>query len=849
MRHSGISILCLLGAACSEGAEPAAPQASGRVPGSADAVAVEQLQDVNSSFGIAPEDVGVDVDGVEIALNQLELTIEPAATVAQVNEALDETDARIVGSLPGLEFVLVEFPRTQTSTALRALADRLVDRSGIESAELLDFPVSNALPDNVEPGSTDALIVGHQLAVGASGVWAARSSLPGPGAAPLILIADFFGGGPPNDAFDVEADPADFPFSTPAEHGYHVLGILSGRFGGEGTERGRVTGLTSAPFRLSAVDLLGGGRNPNQRVHRAHLQRALLDRVEAASGPVVVNTSLGFACSTPRSAERRCSRAYAGRQAARWIRKVRFRELEERFVHVTTAGNIDVSGFEEAEFNSEFAGARLLGDLSYRGVPVPPLTNTVVVESFDYGEGFTPRCLFSGSKRGGDIAAAGVDVVSMTGANAGAGPRTGTSMAAPQVAGALWTLWALQPETPPEGLIAALLRTARDPLPASGGEGCANEASAPVLDARDTVLAADDAVALRGTGEPGQAPVRLAVLDVSGPSTEGCRHDCVFDEGDLSTLVDAFDAAEGELDFGPLDLNGNGRTGGDGTARMDLSVDNLPLFEEAVYTLAGGPVTLDEAAVRDIDVACFYAHSPLFTGDEQARDMFLANRCEPSGPAPGVSLLDWMTDASGVADARFGGRDDRDLFNLSDSSDMGPPPGGVAKSISASLPVNTPEVSALIQASASASSSFEFLEGARPRFRIMLDGMSQGRVAVNSAPDDLLSFLRGSASADASVVFTFEVEGELSFDLSGTLNSPSTGFVSLAQIEGGREVAVLANVRSADGAVPVAVDGVLGPGAYRMRAMITMETPARGDIRTELEESGSSMVELLLTTP
>lgn len=848
MRRLGITILCLLGAACSEDAEPAAQQVSDRVPGPGDAVALEQLRNVNTSFGIAPEDVGVDVDGVEIALNQLELAIEPTATVAQINEALVETNASIVSSLPCLEFVLVEFPRTQTSTSLRALADRLVERPGIEAAELLDFPVSNALPDNIEAGSTGALTVGHQLAVGASGVWAARSSLPNPEAAPLLLIADFFGGGPPNDAFDVAADPADFPFSTPAEHGYHVLGILSGRFGGEGTQRGRVTGLTSAPFRLSAVDLLSGGRNPNQRIHRAHLQRALLDRIEAASGPVVVNTSLGFACSTRVSAERRCSRASAARQAARWIRKVRFRELEERFVHVTTAGNLDVSGFDEAEYNSEFAGARLLGDLTYRGRPVSPLTNTVVVESFDYGEGFTPRCLFSGSKRGGDIAAAGVDVVSTTGANAGAGPRTGTSMAAPQVAGALWSLWALQPETPPEGLIAALLRTARDPLPASAGEGCAGETSAPVLAARDTVLAADDAVALRGPGEPSQAPVRLALLDVAGPSTEGCRQDCVFDERDLSTLVGAFDATEGELDFGPHDLNGDGRTGGDGTARLDLSVDNLPLFEEASYSLSGGSVTLDEVAVRDVDVACFYAHSPLFTGDEQARDTILGDRCEPSGPTPGVTLQAWTVVAGGIADARFGSSDDRDFFNLIDSSDIGSPPGNVAGSVSASLPVDTPEVSASIQASASASSDFEFLEGARPRFRVMLEGMSRGRVAVGSSPDNLLSFLQGSASADASVIFVFEVEGELNFDLSGTLNSPSTGFVSLAQIEGGRQV-VLANVRSADGAVPVAVDGLLGPGTYRMGAQITMETPANGQFRTELEESGSSMVDLLLTTP
>lgn len=158
MRRPGIIIPFLLGAACSEGGEPAAQQTPGRVPGSADAVAVEQLQDVNSSFGSAPEDVGVDVDGVEVALNQLELTIEPMATVAQVNEALDDVDARIVGSLPGLEFVLVELPRTQTI----ALCDVSVGIEPVSSP--LEGQVADTIPQR-ERRNSSATIYRHRAHV------------------------------------------------------------------------------------------------------------------------------------------------------------------------------------------------------------------------------------------------------------------------------------------------------------------------------------------------------------------------------------------------------------------------------------------------------------------------------------------------------------------------------------------------------------------------------------------------------------------------------------------------------------------------------------------------------------
>jgi hypothetical protein len=139
---------------------------------------------------------------------------------------------------------------------------------------------------------------------------------------------------------------------------------------------------------------------------------------------------------------------------------------------------------------------------------------------------------------------------------------------------------------------------------------------APALDAYAAVLAADGGAAV---------PARAAVLDAddTGQAAGAIR----FDEDDLTAFGDAFTAGAGAVDYGRYDLNGDGRTGGTATDRIDLDPAGTPQWGLVQRTVAGLPLTFDERALTDLDVLCYAAHTPLYQGDPALRDDFAEERC------------------------------------------------------------------------------------------------------------------------------------------------------------------------------------------------------------------------------
>ena len=91
----------------------------------------------------------------------------------------------------------------------------------------------------------------------------------------------------------------------------------------------------------------------------------------------------------------------------------------------------------------------------------------------------------------------GTEVWSLTGANNGAGNKTGTSMATPQVAGLAAYIWALNPSLTPQQVLERLQKTSRV---LKTDESC-SPTPQPVIDAYAAVLAADDQTALDKTIE------------------------------------------------------------------------------------------------------------------------------------------------------------------------------------------------------------------------------------------------------------------------------------------------------------------------------------------------------------
>jgi hypothetical protein len=585
---------------------PVPPQPTGPLTGDAAGLAKTAIQTVDVGDTYAQAEVSTDADGRRIVRTKIEILLHDSATVGQANALLNELEARITTSMAGQRWVVVRIPDPGTLDALEAIVARVEAKPYVWFVRRAVFPATNELPGNIEPDALDTDRIRHHLAVGAAGAWSARNAIVD---FPRVMIWDYFGDGPPDIELDynyVGSAATDFATGLPHFHGYHVAGIVAGRFGGRPTPRGRVTGMMPGLVQLSVVD--------DQKADPLDGQaRLLIQLASVAAGTVIVNTSIGWNCDTDTTC---LAEAEVREEAVSWIEKVRSAGLESRFLHVSAAGNVDElaarHGVREARYSWFTGAAALLTDLlDSAGNPVAPLTNVLMVENvrpgaFPYS---APRCLSEISFHSGHVGAIGSGVWSFTDAGTQTASLDGTSMAAPQVAGLAAYLLAVRPELTPQDL-SRIIRETAAPVPVESEPDCSSAAEpAPVIQPYEALLALD-----QPDGGIVQMPVRLALLDIDDNGT--------YTDSDLTAFLATWETAAGAADFGRGDLNNDRHTGGDGRRPFDLDVNGLHDGRPEAQVMGRNRV-FDEAGLTDVAIACYYAYSSLYTGDDAARDLLL----------------------------------------------------------------------------------------------------------------------------------------------------------------------------------------------------------------------------------
>ena len=589
------------------------------------------ITNVDTHDSVPDSEISKDVYGRRIARTKMMIVFKPDATAEEAFALLSDIDATITSSLEGARSVVVRIPDPGTLDAYDAIVSDIEDRAFVDFVMKGEMPGTTMLPAifSEPPATSELPYIDHHLAVHAHAAWNARNAIRH---SPQVLIADNFGdGAPTHNSINYTGIIYNFSNTTLDSHGYHVLGILAGIHGAHYT-----TGIFPDTINLHAIDGMAG-------LDWSTTLNRILQILSSNPGKWVVNTSIGYEVCTGINGH--CTKLEKARKwASTWIEEVRRLGLESRVLHVAAAGNIETPpgiNIRDAETDSTFASARLLSGLTDAlGNPLPNLTNTLIIENAvntvvdpNNIQPVKTKCLSVNSFVGGDLAAIGEDVWSYIDAIGNQGGHSGSSMAVPEVAGLAAYLWSIDSSPSAQQILNAIYANSR-PVPVVAGDpACSDWAfPAPVIDAYAALLSLD----ATSTPTPANSPVRLALLDVND--------DGEFEGTDLALFIDQyFDTSTtppvprepAAPDYGRYDLNGDGWTGSDYTTDFDLDRTGSIQYGPAVLgnvtqNIEGDSINFDENSLTDMQILCYYAYSPLYTGDSDARQRIMGpvlDRC------------------------------------------------------------------------------------------------------------------------------------------------------------------------------------------------------------------------------
>ncbi len=639
----------------------------------------------------------------DILTTRLDAWVDPSATVAELNAALEASDARIVSMRQGIPLITLRIDAVASRTEAQARADAiqarpeflLVNVAAVARAEPVQLTTPESQSPNADPKVEPSTgMPGHLERLGMSAAWHALPRATALNDKVPVLVMDSFSNLSPLAEIPGMSFPATANGGVSASnHGWHVLGTIGADFEGD----------VPVGVHPAAGSLLDIAALPIDGLSWAEMLGDLMNHFPA-TGKFVISTSLGWAIDE----------AFAAANGGNWPTqklvegaslalawRIGTADHWNRFIHATAAGNELTYGgnMTDARIESPWTIAHFYADprdmfaagaLSANQQAALDALMNLVQTTYPAAAAAQPNVLTVGSSDANgaqsyfsnnfaDLRVEGEDVrstcvVANADCDGTSQLMSGTSMATPQVAGLAAWLWNLNNGLSSDQVRDRLIRS----YTAAPGTG---QASANLL-----TLSADASLS--------NAPVRRTILDIAGnspqPGTNG-----LFDENDVELYLTFFDSFEVQPlqpgvntpDFSRYDLNGDNVTSSTSKSVMDLDVNGLPELGITNLTVGSTQLQLDESSVSDLDCLCYYAYSPLYDGDEAARDVLLSAKCGgdpgsyiveiigmpdrfPIGEAVAISVRAGLNTGSGIEYAA-GVEVDLDIDNGEASPDFG----------------------------------------------------------------------------------------------------------------------------------------------------------------------------------
>lgn len=587
---------------------------------------------------------------------RLEVVIDPAATVGDVNDALIAIDARLSCMRSGSIFAeLVVPPFADPADADSACAS--LRESGAFLAAYPTFRPIQPSDAAVEPPFPAAARLAQLENEGFPSAWNARQLAVDRSSPVTVIVGDVFHSLSPHNEIQSQTflpgsgipDPTfDSSGVNNGNHGFQVAGVIGADFDSIGA-----TGVFPGPSSLLLLQCFCVNGFASWTALLAELSSQL-----PVSGRFILNTSFGYHDND--GSMTAVSKTQRILHALYWRAQVS--GSKDRFLHFVAAGNEGIASNDSANatFTSPFAiAARYNSPFDMlTGSTVSAADSAQLQEVFSYvvqisaanatqlnnvlvvGASAVSGSEATWSNRPSDVRMFG-EIISVPCAVADAHCHVqpdgvieafvdGSSFAAPQVSGLAAYLWSLSPGLSNSSTLGIL----------------ANCFNGSWIDAYKAVLSLDMSVS--------GGDVRRAILDIAN-SSDGATPDGVFDEHDLEMYIDSIRYFENEAqnvsppyprDYSRFDLNGDGYTGerpATATAiPFDLDV-NVPPAYSVVYKMlcglaAGRDTTFDENSVSDRDILMYYSFSGLFAGDDAVRDSIFGIGCAPLAV---VGQSDW----------------------------------------------------------------------------------------------------------------------------------------------------------------------------------------------------------------